>query len=856
MTSVESGEAARHGMRAGMTATTAKPKHTHRERRIIERPRLIKMLDECDARVILLLAPAGYGKTTLARQWAKTLNSVIWLSLTPAHRDVARFTEDLSTEVDRLGGEAAKFMGEYLRASSNPQRVAREVGINLARRLEAINVQWIVMDNYQELAGCPEIDELVNALQEVLQTRFLVASRLRPPWATTRRVMYSEVAELDRDDFVMTPEESRQILGGRRNLTQLVSQAKGWPAVIGLAARVPSDEVPKGSLPASLYQYLADELFQLASRELQGDLITLALLAELSGPLMEAHFGSRATQVLEEARDLGFVSNDDNPELHPLLKEFLLTKLLDEADAERRVREAVLANLNAASWEVALELVLRFELLDMVESTLERSFKPLVRSGRLGTLSTFAKHASSAPTFPPAVVDVVEAEVAQRDGQLQLAFELISRVRPRLMPDHPLRSRAEAIAGQSALMLANFEDAEIAFGHARTYSTDEHDDIEALYGLALSKVFGERPGASEAVDALFDRRYRSPTDLVRFATAELSRRRYGEGLKEPVRLEEPALALRQVQDPRARTALTYTAASVLAQRADYAEAKKWLALFFEDADAYGLEFTKPYGVWTSAQISIGLRKFAEAERSLQIVEDIAARTHDMHHQSNSNVLRARLLLQHGKPKEALVLMRTIPGGPLLPSWRGEFFGTRALVLALLGETQAAEDACVEAERISRSPEVHFFSTAVSAINAFRTNPSTAAELVVLADAIGIWDPLVTVLRAAPDLAFAASEDERARPLLEHLYRRTNDLALARRAGIRTRANRRPDELLTPREMDVLELLAQGYRNREIAKALYISESTTKVHIRHLFEKLGVRTRAEAIARHGIFKASS
>jgi DNA-binding NarL/FixJ family response regulator len=92
--------------------------------------------------------------------------------------------------------------------------------------------------------------------------------------------------------------------------------------------------------------------------------------------------------------------------------------------------------------------------------------------------------------------------------------------------------------------------------------------------------------------------------------------------------------------------------------------------------------------------------------------------------------------------------------------------------------------------------------------------------------------------------------------LEDLYRRTNDLALARRAGIRTRATRRPDQLLTPREMDVLELLAQGYRNREIANALYISESTTKVHIRHLFEKLGVRTRAEAIARHGIFKASS
>jgi ATP/maltotriose-dependent transcriptional regulator MalT len=839
-----------------MTATTAKPKQVRREHRIIERPRLIKMLDESDARVILLLAPAGYGKTTLARQWAKTLNRVIWLSLTPAHRDVARFAEDVSVQIDGLGGEAAQFMAEYLRASSNPQRAARDIGANLAQRLGAINVQWIVLDNYQEVASCSEIEELVSVLQEKLSVRWLVASRLRPSWAPIRRIVYHEVAELGRDELAMTEDESHQVLRGRRDFTQLVSRAHGWPAVIGLAASVPVPSLPKGSLPASLYQFLADELFQMASRKLQGDLITLALLAELTNALLDAQFGTRATHVIEQARDLGFITNDGIPELHPLLREFLLTKLLDEADAEPRVRQAVTANLSAGSWEQALELVLRFDLLDLVEPTLETSFKPLVRSGRLGTLSAFAKHASSAPTFPPAVVDVVEAEVAQRDGQLQLASELITRVRPHLSRDHPLRSRAEAIAGQSALMLANFREAEAAFDDAREHAMDEHDEMEALYGLALSKVFGERPGASEAVGALFERRHRSPTDLVRFATAELSRRRYGEGLREPIRLEEPELALRQVEDPRARTALSYTAASVLAQRADYAEAKRWLNRFFEDADAYDLAFTKPYGIWTSAQISMGLRKFTEAERSLQVVEDIAARTQDTHHRSNSHVLRARLLLQNGKAEDALNLLRAVPDTALIPSWRGEFLGTRALVCAILGQNEAAMESCREAESNSGSPEVHFYSVAVGVIARFQSSPSGAADLVLLADAVGIWDPLVTVLRASADFAAAAGEDIRTRPLLEDLYSRTNDFALARRAGMRKRSTRRPDELLTPREIDVYELVGQGYRNREIAKALFISESTAKVHIRHLYEKLGVRSRAELIARYELFKDSS
>jgi DNA-binding NarL/FixJ family response regulator len=42
------------------------------------------------------------------------------------------------------------------------------------------------------------------------------------------------------------------------------------------------------------------------------------------------------------------------------------------------------------------------------------------------------------------------------------------------------------------------------------------------------------------------------------------------------------------------------------------------------------------------------------------------------------------------------------------------------------------------------------------------------------------------------------------------------------------------------------------KNRDISRALFIAESTTKVHVRHILEKLGVRTRAEAAARLSMF----
>jgi DNA-binding NarL/FixJ family response regulator len=59
--------------------------------------------------------------------------------------------------------------------------------------------------------------------------------------------------------------------------------------------------------------------------------------------------------------------------------------------------------------------------------------------------------------------------------------------------------------------------------------------------------------------------------------------------------------------------------------------------------------------------------------------------------------------------------------------------------------------------------------------------------------------------------------------------------------------RAPRVKLTERELDVLRLLETGASNREIAKALFVTEATVKTHLVHVFDKLGVDSRARAVA---------
>jgi LuxR family maltose regulon positive regulatory protein len=98
-----------------------------------------------------------------------------------------------------------------------------------------------------------------------------------------------------------------------------------------------------------------------------------------------------------------------------------------------------------------------------------------------------------------------------------------------------------------------------------------------------------------------------------------------------------------------------------------------------------------------------------------------------------------------------------------------------------------------------------------------------------------------------DGSYAATLDGYAGRLLEHFAAETA-LYVNSGNGV-SRSGRGPGiEPLSERELEVLELVAAGLSNAEIARELYLSVGTVKAHVHHIFGKLLVRNRSQAVAR--------
>jgi ATP/maltotriose-dependent transcriptional regulator MalT len=831
-------------------------------RRIIERPRLYALLDESTARVRTLVAPAGYGKTTLAEQWVeRDGRRGTWYTARRSSADVAALALGVARAANAFIEGCDLRLREHLRAvPAAAERVdvlAELLGQDLAGWPSD---SWLVLDEYQELARSSDAERFVAALIAAAPIRLLVAGRQRPSWVTTRGLLYGEFLELNQTVLAMDSTEAAEVLAGRsaQSAAGLVALANGWPAVIGLAAVSSAEFEGEIEVPESLYGFFAEEVLSALGEEVRSGLAALAVAPVLDHDLAAELLGPDGTEVVcTAALDVGvLVERGPHLELHPLVRTFLdeHAERLGAAATADLVARCLACYRARRDWDAAFELISRHGPAHELEPLLLAALDELLDTARLPTLETWCALAAELGCETPAFT-LARAEIALRTGRHAEAQAFGESVAESGRPE--LVYRALSLAGRAAHLASREEEALVLYRRAEDAADTDRERRDARWGQLMCASELELPEATTVLHELTPGvRFSDPREVVRAAGCTLSYQLRLGSLDMPA-ADRASELLDAVRDPFVTSSFQSVYSTALGLSARYEDALRVARDLGELAKRYRFDFAVPYALCSAAMAHAGLRQWHESERALNRAMHAARSSRDAHAEQISFALYQRVLCQQGRLDAALAM--AMPDlGRALPAAGAEVLCARGLVLASAMRCDDALALVARAHGTSHAIEPAVLAAATEAVAALKKRSPDALGLVArlreIAFSTGAVDILVTAYRANSDLLAVLLRQSRGDETLVGLIRRARDEDLADLVGHSLPMADDPRARLSPREREVYSLLREGMSNRQIAQLLVISEATVKVHVHHIFDKLGVRSRV-ALAMQAILERS-
>ena len=386
--------------------------------RLISRARLVELLiPENGASLILVCAPAGYGKTTLLAEWAQSLlingTAVAWVALDPSDDDPIPFSSYLIASFIQALGPIPELtqIAQLLRSSPeiDHQRILPAV-INtiVSSGRECV----LILDDYH-LIGSPAIHSALVYLLEHLpeNLRIAVGSRSDPPLPLARLRARGQLLEIRTAGLRFTTEETVQFLNevmqlelSAQGISVLAERTEGWIAGLQLAALSVLGRADKEGFIAAfsgsqryLVEYLMDEVVNRQPEEVQTFLLLTSILERMCGDLCDALLGDRAAgaEILKrlEQANLFVVALDDQGDwyrYHHLFRDFLQMRLnktqperirlLHRAACEwlagkNLLREAARHAFRTQDWEVAAAFVEQHSFTLIVHSEMSTIYE-------------------------------------------------------------------------------------------------------------------------------------------------------------------------------------------------------------------------------------------------------------------------------------------------------------------------------------------------------------------------------------------------------------------------------------------------------------------------------------------------
>jgi LuxR family transcriptional regulator, maltose regulon positive regulatory protein len=843
---------------------------------LVERPRLVDLVEQGVERPLTLIsAPAGCGKTVLLHAWmtsAATPETIAHVALAREHADRRTFWLDLLAAVARARPELTGLAVPARRGGSlAPIRTA------LTALPEPLR---LVLDDFH-VVGVGEVAADLEWLIEHVPAalRVVVATRSDPPLRLQRLRVAGRMNEIRAAELAFTPPEAIELFAPlglpADDVETLWQRSEGWAAGLRLAELSLQDHPDRGAFIAgfagddrAVSDYLMSEVVGGYEEETLLFLLRTSIVDRLNGELAGALGGSSAGEhtLRELARADGFVEALDSSgtwfRYHPLFAEVLRAelrrRLSDQLPALHSAASAWFARhsqplqavrhaVAAADWELAADVIGAQWLVCIVQ----------------GSGAALRELAVQIPR-----------EVVNADAELALALACLLLDAGQIEEADDFLLRAYELAGELPAERAR-RFAVTSTATALYRARLEGDVAEALSAARLA--LGERWDRSVAVEV------RALT-LAQLGIAEFWANDHEEALED---LHAAAgLALEFANDFVFFIAESYLAA-VDARQGRLGDARGHARTAIELAERRGWTELPHAAVAYVALATVHLwwNELDEAERASELAREALGRSPEPLLPPVVAQIRARIHALRGDPVTALEVLRSGESDRKLPPWlRVTASMIEADLWLSLGEPARARQSLEAISSVPVSDTAIGLArlelalgepdAALRAIAGFLADdreavmPTSRAEAwaidAIARDAIHDEPGALRAIERALDLAEPRGYSS---PILRHgapvrsLLRRRIANGTAHRAfagellsALEQEPGRRPnngDPLLEPlsgREVAVLRFLPTMMSNAEIAAEMFVSVNTVKTHLKHIYRKLDVSERRDAVRR--------
>jgi len=875
---------------------------------VIKRPHLLEQLNRgLHRKLTLISAPAGFGKTTLVTDFLQSYGDdssppflVAWLSLDEGDNDAVRFLTYLITSLNRIQGLETVIGLGALQMIQAPQPPAPEtIMIALINEVALLSEKIIlILDDYH-LMESQQIHESLNFLIENLppQLHLVITTREDPPFPISRLRTRGQLNEFRAVDLRFTSTETVEFLNqvmelnlSVEDITTIEARTEGWITGLQMAAiSMQGSQDVKGFIKSFtgshryVLDYLIEEVLEQQPEEIQIFLMQTAILDQLNGSLCDAvtdqENGQETLEMLERT-NLFIIPLDNERQwyrYHHLFGDLLVQRLRQTQPDKMSVlhnkasdwfnhqgmkREAIQHSLAAKNYEKAGKLIESVGI-DIMEQ---------------GENSTVVRWVSS---LPDKVIEsrpflcILQAWVMLYSGQIDIAeSRLLDAENALKIQSHKDDQRdLEIING---LIYSNRAYLSFLKGqHAQTIAyaqkaLEELPDNAALFraqtGIYLGVAYRYQGQLQDAFSTY--NKILPIAQQLRGRIAVQCSQNLGDLLWQMAKLNQAQdvleKALKITEQHVGRPDMPYCGfiyvllGRILHQRNELSEAQQKIEKGFSLCQDWKLPEITALSYLDLANIYWALGKHDEARESYQgaikIFGDFSLWGRKY---AEANKAKFEIALGNFESAEHWAQSNDITtDGDFLFHRENEYFTLIRLLIAKnkFGEAFSLAERILHINQKNGNKHARLESLILLSISKFEEG---------IAD-VAIENLLEALKMAEPEGFIRIFVDEgppMARLLYEALSREISpeyvQKLLAAFPDVEPEKNLLSDpvvsdsewiEPLSERELELLQLIAEGLSRQEIASRLVISLNTVKTHARNIYSKLGVNNQMQAVGK--------